>query len=115
MSEGSPTLGSFEEQVLLAVAHADAAAYGMAVRRAIEHRTGRDVTIGAVYATLQRLADKGLLETRVAEGEAGPNPRRFFVLTPQGARSLLATRRLHEQMWSGIDAAALSGLSRGES
>ena len=54
-------LGAFEVMVLLAVARGGGDAYGMTVRREIEERTGRDITIGAVYATLERLEKKGLL------------------------------------------------------
>src|SRR4051794_27371788 len=53
-------VGSFEEQVMLAVLRAGAGAYGMNVRRELEEVTGRDVTIGSVYATLDRLEAKGL-------------------------------------------------------
>jgi PadR family transcriptional regulator PadR len=63
MSSQDSPLGSFEEQVLLAVLrvrHTGEAAYGMAVRREIERVSGRDVAIGAVYATLDRLEAKGL-------------------------------------------------------
>jgi predicted transcriptional regulator len=55
------SLGVFEEQVMLAVLHAREDAYGMNVRREIETRTGREVAIGAVYATLDRLEQKGLI------------------------------------------------------
>ena len=55
------SLGVFEEQVMLAVLHARDDAYGMNVRREIETRTGREVAIGAVYATLDRLEAKGLI------------------------------------------------------
>ena len=54
-----PLLGAFEELVLLAILQGGGRLYGMEVRREIERRTGRDVAIGAVYATLDRMEKKG--------------------------------------------------------
>ncbi|HEV2734696.1 MAG TPA: helix-turn-helix transcriptional regulator [Longimicrobiaceae bacterium] len=99
MSEHAP-LGSFEEQVLLAVLRAGEA-YGMSVRREIEAATGRDVAIGAVYATLDRMEAKGLVES--ARPAPGERSRRVFQVTQQGARALAATRAMRERLWQGID------------
>ena len=103
-------LGAFEELVLLAVAHEGGDAYGMTVRREIERRGGRSVTIGAVYATLDRLTGKGYVgDSPVETGPARRGrARRYFRLTPVGARVLLQTRQLHDQMWEGIDVGALT-------
>ena len=99
MSEHAP-LGSFEEQVLLAVLRAGEA-YGMSVRREIETATGRGVAIGAVYATLDRMEAKGLVES--ARPALGERSRRIFAVTPEGARALAATRAMRERLWQGID------------
>ena len=64
-------LGTFEEQVMLAVLHARDEAYGMSVRREIEARTDREVSIGAVYATLDRLEAKGLVSSNRVPGVGG--------------------------------------------
>ena len=56
-------LAEFEQYVLLSLVRLDEGAYGAAIRRDIEENTGRPVSIGAVYATLGRLADKGLVES----------------------------------------------------
>ena len=69
MSDDAP-LGTFEEQVMVAVLRTGEEAYGMAVRREIEAVIGRDVTIGAVYATLDRLEAKRLVASRRTAGEA---------------------------------------------
>ncbi|MEP7348063.1 MAG: helix-turn-helix transcriptional regulator [Gemmatimonadaceae bacterium] len=106
---GDSVLGSFEEQVMLAVVHAHEEAYGMAIRREIEERTGREVAIGAVYATLDRLEAKGLLSSARPRGD-GPS-RRLFQLTMGGVRALAETRLLHEQLWRGVD---LTRLARGK-
>ena len=95
------TLGAFEEQVLLGVARTAPEAYGMAVRREIEAVTDREVTVGAVYATLDRLEAKGWLRSARTDG------RRTFAVTRAGARALAATRQMRERLWRGVDLAAL--------
>jgi len=98
-------LGAFEEQVLLAVARGGSESYGMTVRRDIEERTARSVSIGAVYATMDRLETKGLIATRVAEPAIARKgrARKFFRLEEAGARALLRARELHASMWEGVD------------
>jgi PadR family transcriptional regulator PadR len=101
-------LGSLEEQVMLAVVRTGEDAYGMNVRRELEEVTNRDVAIGAVYATLDRLEAKGLVaSTRPATSE-GPS-RRVFAVTPAGARSLALTRATRERLWSGVKLHGLAG------
>ena len=104
MSDDAP-LGAFEEQVMLAVVHAGAEAFGMSVRREIESRTGRDVAIGAVYATLDRLEAKRLISS-VRSKSAGQS-RRIFRVTSTGFRALTATRAMRDTLWRGIDLARL--------
>lgn len=94
-------LGSFEEHVLLAVLRVGEEAYGMAVRREIEAVTGRDVAIGAVYATLDRLEAKRLVASS-RSGDAG-GPRRVFEVTRAGARVLAETRTMRERLWEGVE------------
>jgi PadR family transcriptional regulator PadR len=103
MSAESP-LGTFEEQVMVAVLRRREEAYGMAVRREIEDVSGREVTIGAVYATLDRLEAKGLVASARTPGEAS---RRVFAVTPRGARALAASRSMRERLWSGVDLSPL--------
>jgi PadR family transcriptional regulator PadR len=100
-------LGVLEEQVLVAVLRTQGDAYGMEVRREIEQVTGRDLAIGAVYATLDRLEQKKLLSSRRTHG-AGPS-RRLFALTTRGARALVETRAMRERLWVGVDLRGLAG------
>ena len=102
-------LGSFEEQVLVAVLRTREEAYGMNVRREIERVTERDVTIGAVYATLDRLEAKGLVDSARAPGEGS---RRVFTVTPRGAGALAASRAMRERLWQGVDVPGLLALAR---
>ena len=95
------SLGAFEEQVMLAVLHARDDAYGMNVRREIEGRTGREVAIGAVYATLDRLESKGLVASSRVPGDGGS--RRVFAVTLAGTRALVETRAVRDRLWAGLD------------
>ena len=94
-------LGEFEQIVLLATARLDNEAYGMKIRREIEARTGRHVAIGAVYATLDRLAAKRLVASR--HDDSGGRAKRFFGLTPTGVEALEESRAMHARMWSGLE------------
>lgn len=93
-------LGAFEEQVLLAVVRTRADAYGMRIRREIERLTDRDVAIGAVYATLDRLEAKGHVRSVRSSGDVS---RRLFEITRAGARHLAETRAMRERLWRGVD------------
>jgi PadR family transcriptional regulator PadR len=94
-------LGVLEEQILVAVLRTRDEAYGMQVRREIERVTDRDLAIGAVYATLDRLEAKGLLSSRRAASD-GPS-RRIFAVSARGARALADTRAMRERLWRGVD------------
>jgi PadR family transcriptional regulator PadR len=104
-SESGP-LGAFEEQVLLAVVHARDDAFGMNVRREIEHRTGREIAIGAVYATLDRLEAKGLIVS--SRPRSSGASRRVFRVTGAGSSALGETRVMRDRLWRGIDLARLA-------
>ncbi len=107
---GFVPLGVLEEQILVAVLRTRGEAYGMHVRREIERVTGRELAIGAVYATLDRLEAKGLLtSTRVLAD--GPS-RRLFEVSPTGARALADTRAMRERLWQGVDLRELLALAR---
>ncbi len=102
-------LGSLEEQVMLAVLRTGSEAYGMKVRRELETVTGRDVTIGSVYATLDRLEAKGLVTSTRSAGNDGTS-RRIFAVTVAGARSLAQTRATRDRLWTGVKLRGLLSL-----
>ena len=99
-------LGEFEHLVMLALLRLKADGYGMRVRREIQSRTERTVTIGSVYATLDRLEQKGLVssEARRAAKVAGGSgrARKYFRLTPAGAESLLRRDDELRSMMEGV-------------
>ena len=94
-------VGSFEEQVMLAVLRLPDAAYGMNVQRELAQVTGRDVTIGSVYITLDRLEAKGLVAS-ARTSPLGAASRRVFAVTPLGADVLAETRAMRERLWDGV-------------
>src|SRR5678810_1088850 len=100
MADETP-LGTFEEQVMLAVLRTAGDAYGMVIRREIEEVTGREIAVGAVYATLDRLEAKRLVTSRRAAVDGVS--RRLFAVTPAGARALAESRSMRERLWKGID------------
>ncbi len=97
-------LGEFEQLVLLALIRLEDA-YGVTIRREIQSRTDRNVAIGAVYATLDRLEEKSYVATRPGRATArrGGRAKRHFKLKPAGVRALWAARRLMDRMWDGLD------------
>ena len=99
-------LGEFEQMVLLAILHLEEGAYGLAIRRELEKRTGRQVTHGAAYITLDRLEKKGLLRSELGEPTSGRGGRakRFFRVTPVGVNALRESRRALLSLWGGLDA-----------
>jgi PadR family transcriptional regulator PadR len=99
------TLGEFEQLVLLALVHLGPDAYGASVRREIEQRAGREVSISAVYTTLERLEQKGCVRSRIGEptAERGGRRRRHFELLPPGARALRDAYKALAGMAAGIE------------
>jgi len=97
-------VGEFELYVMLALAHLGDDAYGVTIRREIEARTGRTVAIGAVYATLARLEDKGLVRFRVSDPQPvqGGRARKYFSLTGGGARALRHSTAMLARMMAGL-------------
>ncbi len=98
-------LGAFEEIVLLALVHLGDNAYGMTIRREIEDRSGRTVSIGAVYSTLDRLESKGLVSSTYSNGSEARRGRakRYFKLEPEGAKSLSRSSEILANMWRGLE------------
>lgn len=98
-------LGEFEHIVLLAVLRLDDEAYGVTVRREIEERTKREVSIGAIYATLDRLEAKGYVRSRVGEPtpERGGRSKRYFRVTAQGVSAVNRTHRALHSLTEGLE------------
>ncbi len=103
MSKGR-FLAEFELYIMLALARLADEAYGVTIRQEIEARTGRPVSIGAVYATLGRLGDKGLVDFRVSEPlpVQGGRSRKYCHLTPLGRQALEHSTGMLARMMDGL-------------
>lgn len=97
-------IGFLEQMVLLALVHLGSNAYGVTVRREIEERTGRSLSIGAIYTTLQRLEAKGYVSSSVGEpsAERGGRAKRMFRIEAAGERALHAAETALAQMTAGL-------------
>ena len=79
-------------------------AYGVSISREIEERGGRDVTLASVYATLDRLEDKGLVASELGEptAERGGRAKRYFRITAKGLREVRASQRALKRLWRDL-------------
>src|SRR5215510_3529979 len=98
-------LGDFEQLVLLAVLRLGDNAYGAALRQEIHARSGRNVSINAVYTPLDRLERKGLLRSWEGEPtpERGGRRRKFYALRPAGQTALRAAYKTFTAMADGLE------------
>ncbi len=107
----SDNLGEFEQIALLALIRLRANAYGASIRQEIAERIGRDVSVGAVYTTLERLERKGFVSS--AHGaptpERGGRAKRFYKIEAPGERALRKSRETMDRMWEGLVPAPSAG------
>ena len=98
-------LGELEQTVLWAVLRLDGQGYGAAIMRELDERVERRVSTGALYATLDRLEDKGMLSSRLADPEAGRGGRRkrYLTVTAEGRAALDRVRQEWMSLWGGLD------------
>ena len=97
-------LGEFEQLILFALLQLGEDAYGVAIREAIEERTGKAVSAGAIYTALGRLEERSLVRSRVEAPGAGRmgRPRKFYRLRPEGARALKEAYTTIQSMAGGL-------------
>lgn len=97
-------LGEFEQLILFSLLQLGDDAYGVSIREAIEERTGRVVSSGAIYTALGRLEERGLVTSKIGDpmpGRAG-RPRKYYTLRPQGARALKDAYETIQAMAGGL-------------
>ena len=97
-------LGGFELLVLLALIRLGDEAYGVPISEAIEESSGKDVAIGSVYITLERLESKGLVSSRLGEPtpERGGRAKTYFKVTAKGLRQVRNAQRTLVSLWKGV-------------
>jgi DNA-binding PadR family transcriptional regulator len=96
MNDKKLYLGEFEEIVLLAVAHLREQAYGVPIRQTVQEAKRQDVSIGAIYTTLERLEQKGFVSSRLGESteERGGRAKRYFKIEATGMQALEEAERV---------------------
>ena len=102
-----PTLGELELLVVLAILRCRDDAYGVTITEAIRERTGRRLARAAVYVTLRRLQERGLVTSTTGEPlpERGGKARRYYTVEPAGLELAHATQAAFESMWDGLSLA----------
>jgi len=95
-------LGEFELMILLAVLQLGEEAYGVPIARLLEAHRGRDVSIGSVYAALERMETKGLVSSSL--GDPGGKAKRYFQVTDAGLRQAHETRKVLTSLWHQLPA-----------
>ena len=97
-------LGTFEQAVMLAILRLDDGAYGRAVLHQVQESLARSVAAGAVYTTLDRLEQRGLINSRLAKGTAirGGRARRYYAVAAVGNRALADAQKTLAKMWQGV-------------
>ncbi|MEM6629294.1 MAG: helix-turn-helix transcriptional regulator [Bacteroidota bacterium] len=102
-------LGEFEEVVLLTVGILHGNAYGVSIKKEIQERLKRKVSVGALQTALRRLEKKGYLSSK--KGESSPDrvgrPKLYFTLTALGHRALSHARDTRNQLWDAIPHSSL--------
>ncbi len=100
----TPALGEFEQVVLLAVLRLADGAYGVAIRREIAACTDRDPAPGALYTTLDRLEDKGMVTSKYGDPtpERGGRAKRYFTVTARGVRAVARAQRAYQRLLHGL-------------
>lgn len=104
MAAPPPALGEFEQLVLLALVRLADHGYGISIHAEIVRRTGRDVSLAAVYKTLDRLEQKGLAASRLGDAtrERGGRRKKHFRIQPAGRRALAQSLASIRRMTEGL-------------
>lgn len=97
-------LGQFELMLLLALMRLGDDAYGVTIAQELEQQTDREVVIASVYATLERLQNRGLVSSSLGDAtpERGGRAKRYFRITGAGLREVRAARRSLISLWKGL-------------
>jgi PadR family transcriptional regulator PadR len=103
-------LGEFEELVMLSVGVLHPSGYGVAIKNHIEKLTDRKVTLSTVHSSLQRLQNKGFLQSAFGETtkERGGKRKKIFTITMAGSNAIRASRNWREELWATMPDVAIS-------
>lgn len=99
-------LGDFEQIVLLAVHQQHGTGYSVSIADEVEKRAGWSISLGAVYATLDRLEKKGFVISRLGDPtpERGGRPKRFYEMKAPGILALSQAWEANRRRWANAEA-----------
>ncbi len=99
------SLGEFEQVVLLAILRLGENAYGVTIRSEIADRTGREPAPGALYNTLDRMEEKGIVRSWLGDAtpQRGGRAKRYFALTKAGRAALIGAQQAYRRLLDGLD------------
>jgi PadR family transcriptional regulator PadR len=99
------SLGEFEQLVLLAILRLGESAYGVTIRSEIAACTGREPAPGALYTTLDRMEEKGIVRSWLGDAtpQRGGRAKRYFALTKAGRAALVKAQRAYQSLLEGLD------------
>ena len=102
-------LGEFEEIVILTIGVLYKEAYGVSIKKEIETRLKRNVSMGALHTALGRLEDKGYIKSHEGEAteERAGRPKKYFQITALGKKAMEYTKDTRDQLWQAIPKIAL--------
>ncbi len=102
-------LGEFEEVVMLTVGILYKEAYGVSIKKEIENRLNRNVSVGALQTALKRLEDKGYLKSYDGEAteERAGRPKKYFQITALGKKAMEYSKSTRDELWKSIPKMAL--------
>jgi DNA-binding PadR family transcriptional regulator len=103
-------LGEFEEVVMLTVGILYKDAYGVSIKKEIEKRLSRKVSVGALQTALKRLEQKGFLKSHDGESteQRAGRPKRYFMITAYGKKAMEYSQRTRNELWAAIPKVALN-------
>jgi len=101
----APSLGEFEQITLLAILRLEENAYGVTIREEIASCTGRQPSPGALYTTLDRMEEKGMVRSWFGEAtpQRGGRAKRYFAVTKMGRTALIDAQRAYRSLLNGLD------------
>jgi len=99
------SLGGCGQVVLLAILRLDMDAYGVTIRSEIARCTGREPAPGALYTTLDRMEEKGIVRSWLGEAtpQRGGRAKRYFALTKAGLAAVVSAQRAYQSLLDGLD------------
>jgi len=102
--DATPSLGEFEQIVLLAILRLGDNAYGVSIRREIAACTKREPAPGALYTTLDRMEQKGLVQSQFGDPtpQRGGRAKRYFLVTRRGRAAVISAQRSYQSLLAGL-------------